>query len=68
MCVVNFFICEFVFLLFIFKCRVYGKIVKFVFSDLSCKKYYLVIVGWDIMRKKGKIVDIMCVVVYFLEK
>ncbi|XP_073385158.1 uncharacterized protein [Physcomitrium patens] len=67
-CVANPLTREFVLLPPIPKRRVHGKIAKFVFSDLSRKKYHLVIAGWDTMRKKGKIADIMCVVVYSSEK
>lgn len=67
-CVTNPITREFIVLPPIPKRRVNSKIAKFVFTDMQRSKYHLVIAGWDTQRKKGKLGDILCVIVYSSEK
>lgn len=67
-CVANPLTREFVLLPPIPKRRVHGKIAKFIFSDIQRTKYHLVIAGWDCVKKKKKLTDLLCVVVYSSEK
>ncbi|XP_073396658.1 uncharacterized protein [Physcomitrium patens] len=50
------------------KRRMYGKIAKFVFSDTRRCNYHLIIAGWETQRKKGRLSDILSVVVYSSKK
>lgn len=67
-CVTNPLTREFIVLPAIPKRRVNNKIAKFVFSDVQRSKYHLVMAGWDTQRKKGRLRDILCVIVYSSEK
>lgn len=67
-CVANPLTREFILLPPIPKRRVHGKIAKFVFSDMQRTKYHLVIAGWDTVKKKKKLSDLLCVIVYSSEK
>ncbi|KAG0601560.1 hypothetical protein M758_11G121600 [Ceratodon purpureus] len=69
-CVANPLTREFILLPPIPNRRVHDKIAKFVFGDMERSKYYLVIAGWDTIKRKkqNKLVDILCVIVYSSEK
>ncbi|KAG0564098.1 hypothetical protein KC19_8G082500 [Ceratodon purpureus] len=67
-CVTNPITREYIILPPIPKRRLNSKIAKFVFTDLQRSKYHLVISGWDTQRRRGKLGDILCVIVYSSEK
>lgn len=67
-CVANPLTREFIVLPAIPKRRINNKFAKFVFTDVARTKYHLVMAGWDTQRKRGKLRDILCVIVYSSEK